>query len=474
MPLKKQYKSAEIVPTDSSDTLTDLEPTPPVASSVLAAIDNNTALLDTHDSVDWELDSLPKTSPVEECVKETQSKAVKARRSRKKAEVENAAASEHTPDVPIKVLYNMLIFPASKSKKDNIKKRKGLTSYFKLDSDKPYDTWKAQLLVQISQKLNPIQIAYKDYDVSFTVPRVYPSPLLIMTDNDYNFLLKHVRKAKEPMANVYVQEKTTTAGHKHKCDDLSSSADRSDVENSHKKRTKKKKKTHAPKDIDIDKANWPLNKNICALHDRWVCHKKPGCESKFCFINPLDGSTHIPLTFVRLDCWAATMLKGPATATLETLLNHEHFQMLPDDLVGQRLVLVDRHLQIKNTKATGAASCAPIVPAAPVVNVNFPLELFKMFQGSHVPPVAQALPDVMQTPLPPTSANALFSPQQIQSIGERMSIQEFGSTYDLSPSLRAKLIEQGYNSTHTLCFATIDDLLASRLLCGEIAHWVEN
>ncbi|KAI5989869.1 hypothetical protein EDC04DRAFT_2514523, partial [Pisolithus marmoratus] len=109
--------------------------------------------------------------------------------------------------------------------------------------------------------------------------------------------------------------------------------------------------------------------------------------------------THIPLTFACLDCWAAAMLKGPATATLETPLNHEHFRILPNDLVGQRSVLVDRRLQIKNTKAAGAASHAPIVPTAPVVNVNFPPELFKMFQGSHMPPVAQALPEVMQTPL---------------------------------------------------------------------------
>ncbi|KAI5997046.1 hypothetical protein EDD15DRAFT_2194729 [Pisolithus albus] len=462
MPPKKQYKSAEIVPTDSLDALTDLEPTPPAASSVLAAIDNNTALLDTRDSVDRELDSLPKTSPAEERAKETQSKAVKARRSKKKAEVENAApATEPAPDVPIKVLYNVLIFPASELKKDDVKKRKGLTSYFKLDSDKPYDTWKAQLLVRISQKLNPNRIAYEDYDVSFTVPPC--------------------EEGKRAQANVYVQEKAATTGHKHKHDDLSSSGDGSDAENSQKKRKKKKKKARAPRDVDIDEADQPLNKNIRALRDRWVCHKKPGCESEFCFINPLDGGTHIPLTFARLDCWAAAMLKGPATATLETPPNHEHFRMLPDDLVGQRSVLVDRRSQIENAKAAGAASRAPPVPAAPVVNVNFPPELFRMFQGSHAPPVAQALLDLMQTPLPPASANALFSPRQIQSIGERMSIQEFGSAYDLSPSLGAKLIEQGYNSMHALRFATIDDLLASGLLRGEIAQlrdaitrWVEN
>ncbi|KAI6116602.1 hypothetical protein EV401DRAFT_1889366 [Pisolithus croceorrhizus] len=183
------------------------------------------------------------------------------------AEVENDAASEHTPDVPIKVLYNVLIFPASESKKDDIKKQKGLSSYFKLDSNKPYDTWKAQLLVQISQKLNPSQITYEDYDVSFTVPHICPSPLLVTTDDNYSFLLKHVRKVKEPMANVYVQEKMTMTSHKHKCDDLGSSAEGSDMESSHKKW--KKKKTHSHKDTDINEADHPLNKNICALWDHW-------------------------------------------------------------------------------------------------------------------------------------------------------------------------------------------------------------
>ncbi|KAI6016348.1 hypothetical protein BKA83DRAFT_4497974 [Pisolithus microcarpus] len=248
MPLKKQYKSAGIMPTE-------LEPTPPATPSVLAVIDHNTALLDTHDSMDQELDSLAKTSPAKEHMKEMQSKAVKAQRSKKK-EVGNAVASECTPKVPIKVLYNVLIFPILELKKDNVKKWKGLTSYFKLDSDKSYDTWKAQLLVQISQKLNPSQITYEDYDVSFTVPCIYPSPLLVMMDNNYNFLLKH-----------------------HKHNDLSSSADGSDAENSQKKQKNKKKKTRALKDVDINKAKyWPLNKNICMLHNHWVCHKKPSCE----------------------------------------------------------------------------------------------------------------------------------------------------------------------------------------------------
>ncbi|KAI6021159.1 hypothetical protein EDC04DRAFT_2607283 [Pisolithus marmoratus] len=125
---------------DHSLTLTMLPKkqvyTPP-ATSVLTVIDNNIALLDTCDSIDQELDSLPKTSPTEEVVKELHSKAVKTQRTL--AEVENAVLSEPTPDIPIKVLYNVLIFPASEPKKDDIKKQKGMSSYFKLDSDKLYD-----------------------------------------------------------------------------------------------------------------------------------------------------------------------------------------------------------------------------------------------------------------------------------------------------------------------------------------------
>ncbi|KAI6033702.1 hypothetical protein PISMIDRAFT_121878, partial [Pisolithus microcarpus 441] len=169
--------------------------------------------------------------------------------------------------------------------------------------------------------------------------------------------------------------------------------------------------------------------------NHWVCHKKPGCKSEFCFINPMDSGTHIPLTFQCLDCWAAAMLKGDATVTLEMPPNHQHFKMLPDQLVGQHLVLAEQHQQLEQAKSTSTLGSS----SAPVMNVNFPAEMFQMFQ-------------------------------QLQTIGPCMSIQEFSSTFNLSPSLEKKLSEQGYISTHTLCSATVDDLITSGILRGEIAQ----
>ncbi|KAF8834864.1 hypothetical protein BDN67DRAFT_1016074 [Paxillus ammoniavirescens] len=53
----------------------------------------------------------------------------------------------------IKAIYNLSIFPVSEFKKD-MKKQKGSNTYFTLDDDKPYDTWKAQLLVKINKKMS--------------------------------------------------------------------------------------------------------------------------------------------------------------------------------------------------------------------------------------------------------------------------------------------------------------------------------
>jgi len=59
-----------------------------------------------------------------------------------------------------------------------------------------------------------------------------------------------------------------------------------------------------PKNSDIGTANIPHNDNIKALHKRWTCHKKPGCSSDHCFVNPVDGS-HFVLGHVHFDVWGS-------------------------------------------------------------------------------------------------------------------------------------------------------------------------
>ncbi|KIK91071.1 hypothetical protein PAXRUDRAFT_150337 [Paxillus rubicundulus Ve08.2h10] len=103
------------------------------------------------------------------------------------------------PKPAIKATYNLSIFPASEFKKD-VKKQKGSNMYFKLDDDEPYNTWKAQLLVKIDEKMSPTMLSFDNYNVSFTIPHVSPSPLAIVSGDNYNLLLKHMRKAKNTEA----------------------------------------------------------------------------------------------------------------------------------------------------------------------------------------------------------------------------------------------------------------------------------
>jgi hypothetical protein len=58
--------------------------------------------------------------------------------------------------------------------------------------------------------MSPTMLSFNNYDVSFTIPRVSPSPLAIVSGDDYNLLLERVRKAKNTEATIVVQEKPLT------------------------------------------------------------------------------------------------------------------------------------------------------------------------------------------------------------------------------------------------------------------------
>jgi len=63
-----------------------------------------------------------------------------------------------------------------------------------------------------------------------------------------------------------------------------------------------------PKASNIDPEKRPVNDNIKRLRNRWTCHKKPGCDNEFCYVNAADGGAHVLLNFACLDCWVAAMV----------------------------------------------------------------------------------------------------------------------------------------------------------------------
>ncbi|KAG2346986.1 hypothetical protein BDR05DRAFT_945399 [Suillus weaverae] len=312
---KTQYKSAKFI--DSSNNDNTIELTSSGSSSSLSefkdsrsnsgsstAVDRTlVALLPARDSIDRELDAMEQIPvPSQHKAQNPEPKPRRKRAKKDKALADTVQEPIQKPEaVVLTITYNISLFPAAEMRKD-LKKRQGQGTYLKLTADEPFNTFKAQLLVKIDNEMKPATTSFDNYIVSFTIPRLSPSPLSITNQKDHDELIGRVKKAKDLTATVYVQE----------------------MQNVRK----------APKASDIDESNQPVNKNIRDLHNRWICHKNPGCKSKFCFVNPADGGSHIPLTFPRLECWASAILKGPATATLEKPPNHSHFSMVPEELLG--------------------------------------------------------------------------------------------------------------------------------------------
>ncbi|KAG0705846.1 hypothetical protein DFH29DRAFT_996495 [Suillus ampliporus] len=149
--------------------------------------------------------------------------------------------------------------------------------------------------------------------------------------------------------------------------------------------------------------------------------------------------------------------------------NHSHFSMVPIELLGRQSLLAACRQQQADEQAKKLAVTPP-VPASigPVVNVNFPPELFQAIQSLS----ASMAPQFPLPNLAPAmhSAPSLLSPAQLISLGPQMTLIDFCSMYEISDTLQKKLLEHNINSSHSLRHVTIDDLQKVGLLCGELAE----
>jgi hypothetical protein len=248
-----------------------------------------------------------------------------------------------------------------------------------------------------------------------------------------------------------------------------------------------------PKASDIYAANIPHNNNIKALRAQWTCHKKPGCESEHCFINPTDSS-HLPLSHPHFDVWGAAMvcfyiffifsllsyskqLKGPDTATLHKPPSHHLFNALNNNQVGQVNALLERRARFN-------AQSAPVAPTMNF-NLNIPAEVatFLRPQAPPGPPPAAVLVDapalagpardpgpVLQ-PLPVvsnTTQSMLISSDRLP--GPELSLADFCLQYGLTNGISQKLDENGYAGSHTFEYASWDEMRDAGLKSGEIAQ----
>ena len=108
-----------------------------------------------------------------------------------------------------KVMYVLSIFFAAEMEKATMKRSSKNASLW-LDTDEPWDTMKAQILVQVEQALSPQHLDFSKYEVMFYIPRVLPKPgLVLATDTDYNYMVEHACNIKtaDPIINLVIVEK---------------------------------------------------------------------------------------------------------------------------------------------------------------------------------------------------------------------------------------------------------------------------
>ncbi|GJF00815.1 hypothetical protein PsYK624_171160 [Phanerochaete sordida] len=107
--------------------------------------------------------------------------------------------------------YTIRILSAAELQK-SVKKQQPVSKQFELESTDVFDTFKAQLLVQICNALNPAKINFGDYDIAFTVPRHVTDPMDLRDENDYAIMVKNVDKiTKNPSAKLMVKQRSVPA-----------------------------------------------------------------------------------------------------------------------------------------------------------------------------------------------------------------------------------------------------------------------
>ena len=92
---------------------------------------------------------------------------------------------------------------AAEAHKTVVSKRITKSAILKVDTDEPWETMKAQLLVKIDHALSPSQIQYDQYDIKFYITCVIPKPgLSLSCEGDYDLMVLKARKLKD--CTVYI------------------------------------------------------------------------------------------------------------------------------------------------------------------------------------------------------------------------------------------------------------------------------
>jgi hypothetical protein len=100
------------------------------------------------------------------------------------------------PSKPSKTIAYILSIISHSEAKKTVSKCISIGRRLELQSDEPWDTLQAQILIQIDSALHPSKIQFSDYNISFTIARTVSQPLPLNSVSDYSFLVSQATKGK--------------------------------------------------------------------------------------------------------------------------------------------------------------------------------------------------------------------------------------------------------------------------------------
>ena len=113
---------------------------------------------------------------------------------------------EPQPEIqPAEVTYIILIMSAAEAQKTVILKHVPKSAHLKLNTDEPWKTMQAQLLVKIDYTLCPSQIQYNQYDIKFYITHIILKPgLSLNSEMDYDLMIHKACKPKDLTINITI------------------------------------------------------------------------------------------------------------------------------------------------------------------------------------------------------------------------------------------------------------------------------
>ncbi|KAJ7022246.1 hypothetical protein C8F04DRAFT_1194655 [Mycena alexandri] len=300
--------------------------------------------------------------------------------------------------------------------------------------------------------LNPTQLLFSNYIVTFTVPRQVSDPIHLNDKDKYEYLVKKALLiVKNPSAKIMVEPKI---------EDKENEMNISGTDSIPKPKSSGKK-TKVPKACDILPANVELNEKISELRERWTCPTAGGpCGIAHCFFTAARPE-HFPLSHNHFQSWAAARLKGAAFADLETLPNNALFDAIAAGARAAQSPLLQRRLELREQVAAKNA------PAAPQVNI-FPAEFAALLRPPVAPAPAPPLAAANAFVPPPSGANILIPYGHIP--GADLTVANFCAMFKLDDEIRDRFEANKYKSSSDFQFIEVEELKEMGFMRGEVAQ----